>query len=91
MQANVNDDAQNNDIKSYSQFLTLYHYASTTGTLLVSGLAAAGATLALYKVGAMLGFSVTATSVGIGLIFVGLFAKEPVENFLAMCRLSSCV
>lgn len=60
-------------------------WASTTGTLLVSGLAAAGAALTLYKGAARLGFSVTATTVGIGLLTVGLFAKKPVENFLAMC------
>lgn len=84
MRTNVND-AQDNDINSYSQFLTLYHYASTASTLLVSGLAAAGATLALYNVAEMSGISVTATTVGIGILAIGLFAKKPVENFIAMC------
>lgn len=85
MRPNINDDARNNDINSYSQFLTLYHYASITGTLLVSSLVAAGATMALYKGAEMSGFSFTATTVGIGLLSIGFFAKKPVENFLAMC------
>lgn len=77
---NINQDE---DIASYSLFLTCYSYASTTCQSLMGVLLGAGVTFGIYKGAAMCGITPLATTVGIGLLAAGFFAKKPVEDFIA--------
>lgn len=83
----INNDRheENKIVNSYSQFLTLYHYASQAGKFLIGGLVGAGIALALYKIAETCD-SERAINVGagVGLLTLGFFVKEPVKNFIAM-------
>ena len=77
----MNDDE---DVNSYSQFLTLYHYASNAIKVGGGSLIGAAAIWGLYKGADTLSVSVPVTTVGLGILAVGIFAKKPIQDLIAL-------
>ena len=61
-------------------------YMSSTGKLLVGGIAAAAAVIGLRKASSLLGISSQVTAAGLGLVTLGFFAQKPVENLMARAK-----